>query len=48
MVDASTLPSIMSDLVIKMNFTQLAKSCDTVICCRVSPSQKAEIVRLVM
>ena len=30
-----------------MLFTMLSKTCDTVICCRVSPVQKAEVVRLI-
>ena len=25
----------------------LSKTCDAVICCRVSPSQKAEVVRMI-
>jgi len=32
---------------VKTYFTLFAKSCHTVICSRVSPSQKAEIVRLI-
>lgn len=31
----------------KIYFTQLAKSCDAVICCRVSPGEKKELVELI-
>lgn len=48
MVDAACLPRILSDLISKMYFIRLAKGCDTVICCRVNPGQKAEIVSLIM
>ena len=41
------LPTILSDFRLKMHFTNIAKSCDAVICCRVSPSQKAEVVKLI-
>ena len=32
---------------IRMNFLRISKSCVSVICCRVSPSQKADVVKLV-
>ena len=32
---------------IKRYFLKIAKSCEAVICCRVSPAQKAEVVKLV-
>lgn len=48
LVDAATLPTILTNPAFKMYFTQIAKSCEAVICCRVSPGQKAELVRLVM
>lgn len=48
MVDAVALPLILSNPASKMYFTQIAKSCEAVICCRVSPGQKADVVRLVM
>lgn len=31
----------------RVYFTELAKSCDSVICSRMNPSQKAEIVKLI-
>jgi phospholipid-transporting ATPase len=31
----------------KKHFLKIAKSCEAVICCRVSPSQKADVVRLI-
>lgn len=32
---------------IKRYFLQIAKTCETVICCRVSPAQKAQVVALI-
>lgn len=34
-------------LTIKRYFLKIAKSCEAVICCRVSPAQKAEVVKLI-
>ena len=31
----------------KKHFLKIAKSCEGVVCCRVSPSQKADVVRLI-
>jgi P-type E1-E2 ATPase len=30
-----------------MCFLKISKTCETVICCRVSPGQKADVVRLI-
>ena len=38
---------IMSDPKLKTNFIRISKTCEAVICCRVSPGQKAEIVKLI-
>ena len=37
----------MGNMAYRINFLKIAKSCEGVICCRVSPSQKADVVRLV-
>jgi magnesium-transporting ATPase (P-type) len=46
-VEAKALSVILSDIQYKKNFIKIAKSCEAVICCRVSPSQKADVVRLI-
>lgn len=46
-VEASALSLILSNIQFKKNFIKIAKSCEAVICCRVSPSQKADVVRLI-
>eukprot|EP00043_Microstomoeca_roanoka_P004522 m.50266 g.50266 ORF g.50266 m.50266 type:complete len:1089 (-) comp12533_c0_seq3:442-3708(-) len=45
-IDGSTLEFALHES-IRLTWLELAKSCKAVICCRVSPLQKAEIVRLV-
>lgn len=45
-IDGSALTFALSDEV-KMDFLRLAQRCEGVICCRVSPKQKALVVRLV-
>ncbi|KAK5584312.1 hypothetical protein RB653_005920 [Dictyostelium firmibasis] len=45
-IDGGTLKFVLDDAV-GFTFLRLAKMCDTVICCRVSPHQKAKIVKLV-
>lgn len=47
LVEAGALGQILSDIEYKSNFLKIAKSCEAVICCRVSPSQKADVVRLI-
>jgi phospholipid-transporting ATPase len=47
MVEATALSKILANQDHKTNFTQLAKTCDSVICCRVSPKQKADVVALI-
>jgi magnesium-transporting ATPase (P-type) len=37
----------MSDEKFKLFFLQISKTCEAVICCRVSPGQKADVVRLI-
>ena len=36
-----------AEQVLRRYFLKIARTMDTVICCRVSPSQKAEVVRLI-
>jgi P-type E1-E2 ATPase len=46
-VEANALKLILSNALYKKYFIKIAKSCEAVICCRVSPSQKADVVRLI-
>ena len=45
-IDGKTLEYALEDE-FKLQFLELAKLCKTVICCRVSPLQKALVVKLV-
>lgn len=47
LVEADALKIILSNMKYKKYFLKIAKSCEAVICCRVSPSQKADVVRLI-
>ena len=47
LVEAGALNVIMADDATRANFVRIAKTCEAVICCRVSPSQKADVVRLI-
>ncbi len=47
LVEADALNLILTDMNYKKYFLKIAKSCEAVICCRVSPSQKADVVRLI-
>ncbi len=46
-MEASSLTLILSSIEHKKYFLKIAKTCEAVICCRVSPSQKADVVRLI-
>lgn len=46
-VDGATLASIFASDSLQIKFLLLCKQCKSVICCRVSPSQKAQVVKLV-
>ncbi|XP_059088985.1 probable phospholipid-transporting ATPase IA isoform X3 [Tigriopus californicus] len=46
-IDGKTLGHVLRDDPLKRTFFDLCNSCSSVICCRVSPSQKAEVVDLV-
>ncbi|EGG17717.1 P-type ATPase [Cavenderia fasciculata] len=45
-IDGSTL-QLALDKDLRYHFLQVAKSCESVVCCRCSPSQKAKVVKLV-
>ena len=47
LIEATALGFIMSNEQTRFNFVRIAKTCEAVICCRVSPSQKADVVRLI-
>ena len=47
LVEADALYEITSQDQFKYNFLRIAKTCEAVICCRVSPGQKADVVRLI-
>ncbi len=47
LVEAQALNMILADIMLKKNFIKIAKTCEAVICCRVSPRQKADVVRLI-
>jgi len=47
LVEASALTMILANVMLKKNFIKIAKTCEAVICCRVSPRQKADVVRLI-
>lgn len=47
LVEASALGLILDEPSYKSFFIRIAKTCEAVICCRVSPGQKADVVRLI-
>ena len=47
LVEASALQIILDRPIYKARFLRIAKTCEAVICCRVSPGQKADVVRLI-
>ncbi|CAH6719200.1 phospholipid-transporting ATPase Dnf2p [[Candida] jaroonii] len=46
-IDGDALKLVLNDKDIKQKFLLLCKNCKAVLCCRVSPSQKAGVVKLV-
>jgi len=44
-VESAALVTIFSEFQATNKFIKLSKMCESVVCCRVNPSQKAEIVR---
>ena len=47
LVEASALTIILANPVFKAYFLKISKTAEAVICCRVSPGQKADVVRLI-
>jgi magnesium-transporting ATPase (P-type) len=47
LVEADALAIILDDVEFKSFFLKISKTAEAVICCRVSPSQKADVVRLI-
>jgi magnesium-transporting ATPase (P-type) len=47
LVEAGALREILANVELKKHFLKISKSVEAVICCRVSPSQKADVVRLI-
>lgn len=47
LIEASALAIILEEADYKKYFLKIAKTCEAVICCRVSPGQKAQVVRLI-
>jgi P-type E1-E2 ATPase len=47
LVEADALNIIMTNRDFKATFLKISKTAEAVICCRVSPSQKADVVRLI-
>lgn len=49
LIEAGALKHILDDdsFIVKRHFLKIAKTCEAVICCRVSPAQKADVVRLI-
>jgi len=45
--EARALTAILLNPVYKLNFLKICKTSEAVICCRVSPGQKADVVRLI-
>ena len=46
-VDGATLELVMADKHLRIAFLEISEQCRSVVACRVSPAQKAEIVKLV-
>lgn len=46
-IDGGALKTVLNDKDIKRKFLLLCKQCKAVLCCRVSPAQKAAVVKLV-
>jgi len=46
-ITGSALASVLADKDLRYRFYKIARRCQTVICCRVSPKQKADVVQIV-
>jgi phospholipid-translocating ATPase len=47
LVEADALSIILNNVEFKSKFLKISKTAEAVIACRVSPSQKADVVRLI-
>ncbi|CAK90837.1 unnamed protein product (macronuclear) [Paramecium tetraurelia] len=47
LVEGESLVTLTGNQQLKREFTKMAMGCDSVVCCRVTPKQKAEVVHLV-
>ncbi|CAD8136462.1 unnamed protein product [Paramecium pentaurelia] len=47
LVEGESLVMLTNNQQLKREFTKMAMGCDSVVCCRVTPKQKAEVVHLV-
>ena len=47
LIEGDALSIITSNQDLKEKFIHIAKNCEAVICCRVTPKQKADVVRLI-
>ncbi len=46
-IDGKTLEFILQNIKLKMSFLELGKRSKAVVCCRVTPKQKADVTTLV-
>jgi magnesium-transporting ATPase (P-type) len=46
-IEATALKKILSDQEMTNHFIKISKTCEAVVCCRVSPGQKAEVIKLI-
>ena len=47
LVENQALKMILNDNELKLNFLRISKTSEAVICCRVSPGEKAAVVKLI-
>lgn len=47
LIEGDALAIIIADSDLKEKFIHISKNCEAVICCRVTPKQKADVVRLI-
>lgn len=47
MVDGCSLEMVLVNGQLRREFVKMAKSCESVVCCRVTPKQKAQMVKLI-
>ncbi len=47
LVEGEALAIIFKEPDLKIKFIQITKDCESVVCCRVTPKQKAQVVRTI-